>query len=323
MRYPKIANWLVFRQIAPNQWKVKDYLLDETCTMEDSLARFARKLDGKVNPYAIDPALSTEDVDEIIQILDENELLRYSRRIAVSAGTIYRTLWIPKGSGFLRILAFVSHTLLRHLWLPVFLLGTFLLWNNAPILGRDHMFLGNLAGLILGMLFHELGHGCACLSYGGRVFEFGVMLHHFLPGAYILLSMEPVKNRMKRVQIDAAGIQANLLLAGLLFLAAWRLPVWGGAFLCGAITNLLMAMLNLTLIEGFDGTEILSELLGAEDLIAAAKSAVWKKEKRRIWRKKGCLDNGTLAACYLITGLQIALPLLFIVNAAEVILWFL
>ncbi|WP_434309854.1 hypothetical protein [Hominifimenecus sp. rT4P-3] len=323
MRYPKIANWLVFRRIAPNQWEVKDYLLEETCTIGNGLARFARKLDGHVNPYAIDPTLDKEDVDEMLQILDENEMLRYSSRIAVSAGTVYRTLWIPKGSGFSRILAFANHMLLKYLWLPVFISGILLLWNRAPILGRDHMFLGSLAGVMLGMLFHELAHGCACLSYGGRVFELGVMLHHFLPGAYVLLSAEAIKNRMKRVQIDAAGIEANLMLAGLLFLAALQFPAWGGAFVCGAVTNILMAALNLTLIEGFDGAAILSELLGAEDLIADAKSIVWKRQKRRRWRKKGRLDNGMLAACYLITGVQIALPLLLLVNAAEVILWLL
>ncbi|MBR3818511.1 MAG: hypothetical protein IKJ41_05110 [Clostridia bacterium] len=37
-----------------------------------------------------------------------------------------------------------------------------------------------------GMVFHEVGHMFACLSYGGRFFEVGVITRFFFPRQYMI-----------------------------------------------------------------------------------------------------------------------------------------
>lgn len=54
MKYPFFSNWIAYKRI-PNQdaYFVKDFVLDTENIVSSEMMRFAKKLDGKTNPYSI------------------------------------------------------------------------------------------------------------------------------------------------------------------------------------------------------------------------------------------------------------------------------
>ncbi len=321
MKYPRINNWLIFEPVRQGSCRVTDCLYDEVFLLSGALARFAKQLDGKTDPYAVDPRLSWREVRSLLQALEENDLLRQDRILCKSLGTICLTLCIPRVTPLLRAAAFLINLLLNLLWLPLLLAGILLFWNRLPPLEGGSLVAGCLCGLLAGISLHELGHACACLAHRGRVFELGVMVQNFLPGAYVLMDIRTVKNRMARVQIYSAGVQMNLLLTGILLLLTIGVPAMSGAFFCAAVINAFLALLNLTFIEGLDGTAIISELIGAEDLVGSAKRALFSRKRRQRLMKKGAAGGAVLVLSALVLLLQLALPMIYCLNFAEVIQW--
>ena len=188
----------------------------------------------------------------------------------------------------------------------------------------DYVIVGSVAGMLIGLVMHELGHMFACLAYGGRVFEVGVMLQFlFMPGAYVLMNESKIKKRMRRVQVSAAGIEMNLLLTAIFLIISARFESLSGFFLGAAIQNVFLALLNLTLVDGFDGMAIMGELLGVENVISKARRITRFKFKRKKLEKDGISGKATIAVCYILRGIQIALPLIFALNIVGVITWFL
>lgn len=166
------------------------------------------------------------------------------------------------------------------------------------------------------MILHELSHIAACLSYGGRFYEFGIMTYYFFPGAYVMITFDNVKKRMKRVQILAAGIESNVLLAGVclcLLKTGW---INTTALLYGAFINVLLAVGNCSLIEGLDGMGICEELLG-KGFLKKAKLLLKDSRGRARLRKRGINGEITIIACYLIVILQILLPIFILINLVE------
>ena len=148
----------------------------------------------------------------------------------------------------------------------------------------------------------------------------GVMLmYRILPGAYVLLDVSTVKKRLQRIQINAAGVEMNFLLCGIFLVLGVVNPLLGGMFLNAAICNAFLGALNLTFIKGLDGAAILSNLLGVDDIIDRARRIVFNREARKRVIRKGSSGYATVAVCYMLFALQIALPTLLITNVLEII----
>ena len=75
----------------------------------------------------------------------------------------------------------------------------------------------------------------------------------------------------------------------------------------------------MTFIKGLDGTSIVSELLGTDELSDKARCVITDKKERWKLRKQGLSGYAVLFFCYLISILQIALPVLLVSNVLEVI----
>ena len=321
-RYPKISNALTYKR-AGDLVAVVDHLTDRRFTLGIRVVRYIRNLDGFTHPYQIPTALSRAEIDGIIRFLGENDLLRRGDTMRISWGTVLKTLWIPRRSLFLRIVAGISNALLVLFWLPVLVAGILLFGGRLDEIGFDWIWIGYMIGLLCGMLFHEMGHAFAGISYGARVFEMGVMVMYcILPGAYVLLDQTPVKKRWQRIQINAAGVEMNFLLCGVFLLLGAGIPSLGGMFLNAAICNGLMGALNLTFIKGLDGTAIMSDLFGTDNIIDRVKQVVCRREvrKRMIHQDPG--GYATVITCYLLFALQIALPILLVTNVLEVVACF-
>lgn len=322
-RYPKISNVLTYRRVDEHSFEVVNHLTDNKYVMGNKIVRYVRKLDGFTHPYKIQTPLGKEEIDNVIKFLDENDLIRHSDTVRDSFGTILTALWIPKRTTIFRPFARKVNTLLMFLWAPVLIAGIVLFAYNAEAVEFNGIWTGFFLGLFFGTLFHELGHFFAGVSYRARVFEMGVMLTNWiLPGAYVFMDGTRVKKRFQRIQIHAAGVEMNFLLCGVFLALGACFPLLGGVFLAAAICNGFLGLINLTFMDGLDGTSIVSDLLGVEDFVDCARNIVFNSEARE---KIICRDPGgyaTVAVCYILFVLQIVLPVILVSNVLEVVACF-
>lgn len=61
-----------------------------------------------------------------------------------------------------------------------------------------NILLGYGLGIGGGVICHEISHAIACLGYGGKFFEAGVMMKGIMPGAYVLIDDFGIKSRLKK-----------------------------------------------------------------------------------------------------------------------------
>lgn len=319
-KYPCISNTLSYRRIDTNSVEVIDHLTDNTFMLGIEITRYGRKLDGFTHPYKIPSVLNREERDEVLDFFDEYDLIRRSNNINISFGTKLKTLWIPKMTPILRAFAYISNALLLLSWFPVLICGIILFANKISYVNFDGLWIGYLIGLLFGLVCHELGHAFAAISYRARVFELGIMVMYcILPGAYVLMDRTVVKSRMQRIQIIAAGVETNFLLAGIFLIMGSIFPCFGGAFLNAAISNTFIGVFNLTFIKGLDGTSIMSELFGIDEIIGRAQKIVFNRRTRQRVIRHRKDGFAIVCMCYMLFVLQIALPILLITNILEVV----
>lgn len=323
MNKPILANWIRFKKISDNEYKIINLLYDEEIAADAYTVWFARQLNGKRNPYQIDRNKPKKDVALLLDELEAENIIRDKRFFSKFFLFLLVTVWQPKVTPNLRIVSFILNGLLLMSFLPLLVFSVFYFLNFTYDINLDYMTIGSVIGLIVGLVMHEMGHMISCLGYGGRVFEVGVMLQFLLmPGAYVLMNENNIKKRMRRVQVSAAGIEMNLVLTAMFLILSARIEVLSGFFLGAAIQNVFLAFLNLTFINGFDGMTIISELLGIEGLVDKAKRITKSKIRKESLRSNGISGKAIIAVCYAFRGIQVALPLLFALNVVGVVSWF-
>lgn len=257
----------------------------------------------------------------MLKQLIEHDLLRYGRSLDAGSGAHY-TLWFIKRNPLLKEVARLWNSLLMLSWLPVFIFGVLFFIRDLPIINTDCMWLGNILGIVFGVLLRELGHAFAELTYGARVFEIRIMINALLPGAYVLMYSQSVQSKMKRIQIYAAGVESNALFAGVCLLIACAIPYAGAFLLNAAIGNIILALVNITFGGGLDGVSILSELLGIENLVEDTKKVVLNRCIRRKLRSKGMPGYALIAVSIVVQILQITIPVIIGWNVVETITCF-
>lgn len=323
MSYPKLANWIRFKKISDKEYIVYDLMNNESLILDAYLVWFAGKLDGSVDPYTIDNRLTKNEVEHILSELKEKNVIRTGRLLNKSLVQVLFTLWQPKFTDIHRIIAFLLNGLLMISVLPLSVFSAYRFISDFNDLNADYIFWGMFTGVITGLIFHEFGHMISCLGYGGRVFEVGVGLQYLIPCAYVLINEKNIKNRLRRVQVSAAGVEMNLVLADICMLIAAKSQTVSGFLIGMIIQNILLAIVNLTFINGFDGMAIMNELLGVDNFVEKAKRLLKNKSKKKELAKSGFAGKATIAACYLIRSVQISLPLFVIVDVLGGILCFL
>lgn len=118
--------------------------------------------------------------------------------------------------------------------------------------------------------FHELGHGLAVKAWGGEVHETGITLLVFMPVPYIDGSAAwAFSDKRKRALVSAAGILAELFLAGL-GIIVW-VTVEPGlirdiALNVALICSISTLLFNANPLLRFDGYQVLSDLIEIPNL---------------------------------------------------------
>lgn len=315
--YPKMDRYLIFKRKADTV-EVSNEVYEMKWEMDIEAARFLHALDGKTDPYKISAYMSREEVNQLLEVFEDEWLLSDDDKIIpLGFGTALIPLWTPKITRWYRLIGSLWNKILLFCWIPVFICGIWIFlmqdwnesWNALGIVERCLI-------VIIGVALHELSHIAACLSYGGRFYELGIMTYCFFPGAYVMITFDNVKKRMKRVQISAAGIESNVLLAGVclcLLKTGW---INTAALLYGAFINVLLAVGNCSLIGDLDGMGICEELLGKGFLKKAILLLKDSRGRARL-RKRGINGEITIIACYLIVILQILLPMFILINLVD------
>lgn len=293
-KYPNLNSWVIVESESENTVHLRDLLFDEEYLFPAWIVGFIKKLDGKTDPYTIDSKLSRKVVDTIIQYLDEESLIYWGKWRHFGTGTITRPIIVVREKHYTRALARILNMVLACLWLPCLLTGG-IAFAHHPHIGDlsslQYYMVGVVIVLFAGLL-HELAHAMASFAYGGIVVEMGVQVMWVFPGFYVAMNNDPIPHRLQKIQTHAAGVEMNLLLAGVGLLLASKGGVLEGVSFVFAVINTVLGLLNLTFFDSFDGCKIMGDLMGDEDCIGVAKSIVFKQKKRRKVCRRGI--NGYL-----------------------------
>jgi len=316
MKYPKQNRYLKIKRVGTDQVEITNMLTGEVWKTDWEYARLLRALDGKTHPYHIYESMDRESVKGLIRDFKECGFLDNKKRVYPQGlGSVLFILWSPRIKKIDRLLAALWNRLLLWTWLPVFFYGVHILFEKEyPYVTGNQQPGGFLLLMLLGLVFHEFSHTCACLSYGGDFYCTGLTLQNFLPGAFVMIDYDDVKGRFRRVQINAAGIETNVLLTGILLclLKTGRFETY--TLWMGALLNFSLALFNATLIGGLDGMGIYTELLGCSHFLESARRVVFSRRKRYCLKMRGMNGKALIAACYIIIFLQLLLPLVLTLN---------
>ena len=323
--YPMLEAWTVIRPSDADCVRVINEITKESFIAENGkdYTGFISALDGKTDPFDIPSCYTYDERLEILDELSQYTVLRNGRWLRKTFTEMeYALLIFHKHGGNHRIFR-VLNRLLYLLFLPILVCG-FMIYYESGVEINALSIPGLICGMLLGAIMHESAHACAALAYGGKVYEIGVRLSClFMPGAYIVDSSDDHLAPEKRIQLFAAGIEMNAILAGLLFIHTALFPGLADFFFSMAGANAGLILLNLTIIGGYDGCGILSVLFNkkANIIEEAAMDSISNKRKRAFLLSKGISGRLTLYCYCVMLLVQMALPVFFLLTVLEVISW--
>lgn len=318
MDYPMFANYAVTRKKKDNHYEIENILNESQFRISEYMWQFASQLDGYTDPYEI-KGYSEEEADRLIDELDSYSLLRRSNVLDKSLLGILYTISYPEVTPKRRFYAYIRNFVLLVSWLPVLIAGTYAYFTHSVDFDTGLYLLGSLCGVALGLFLHESAHAAATMAYDGKYLEMGIMFSLLTPGAYVLIDTKNIKSRLKNAQINAAGIEMNFLLTGISLLLAARFEILGGFFIGIALNNALLALFNLSLINGLDGAHILCNLFGSDNLFENAKKALWNKRCRQKLMKEGISGYAFIASGAVLSIFQLLLPVLYLTYIIEIV----
>ena len=336
MKYPIFSNWITYKKVPrTGQYHIKNHITEEELMVSAEDMRFAKQLDGKTDPYALWPYMKKKEIDRRVEELDDSGLIRMDRGV-LRLGAVSRIITIARLKDRKKNKAVyqTSNIFVMLFFLPVFIAGLYavaVLFDNgyaAPTdswiydLYRHHTMPFLITALILGSIaggiFHEFGHANACRAYGGKVLEYGVALDMF-PGLYTLMVYSEKTTRMQKVQILLAGIETNLLIAGLALLFVILAPAYFQVWFVIGFVNAMMAMINMLAIEGLDGVKTMLLLVGMEESDYELIRSVLKSRRSRERLMRGGVNGWIkLIILYMIYYMNY---LYLILIAVEILNW--
>ena len=138
--------------------------------------------------------------------------------------------------------------------------------------------------VIIIKIIHEFAHAYTAKIHGVRVRSMGIAFIVFFPRLFTDITDSWRLRRRQRLQIDSAGIVAELIIGGIAALI-W-VNIQPGAASSIAYYIFTVSVINTVLVNGnpfirYDGYYILSDIIGIDNLLQRATAYT-----RRLWRKK-------------------------------------
>ena len=312
MRHEKLIDTLLYKRLDESRYKVKNIENDEIFELGVNIVSFMNKLDGKTDPFMINTCLSDFEIEEVLDFLWANELVTKKKLKKVGFLSYGIPFFKVKATQKMRIVSRLLNSLLMIFFVPVFIAGLYAVKDIYSMVDKNDFsyLLGLYVGIASGVIVHECGHAIAGLGYNAHLFTCGIMIG-ITPGAFVELDDEHIKSSLKKAQISAAGIEMNLLLCGLSMVC---MCFNSARSLLGAIalSNLLLASVNLLPIIGVDGSQIINKLVG-EDLILYSDILITDKSflSHSFSNVRGLAE---ICSCVLTLLSQISYPILIIAN---------
>lgn len=312
MKYPKTIDTLLYKRLDESSYKVKNAETGEIFELGRAIVSFMNKLDGKTDPFMINTCLSDFEIEEILDFLWNNELITKKELKKIGFLSYGIPFFKVKTTQKMRIVSRLLNFLLMIFFVPVFIAGLYAVKDIYSMVDKNDFsyLLGLYVGIASGVIVHECGHAIAGLGYNAHLFTCGIMIG-ITPGAFVELDDEHIKSSLKKAQISAAGIEMNLLLCGLSMVC---MCFNSARSLLGAIalSNLLLASVNLLPIIGVDGSQIINKLVG-EDLILYSDILITDKSflSHSFSNVRGLAE---ICSCVLTLLSQISYPILIIAN---------
>lgn len=136
-------------------------------------------------------------------------------------------------------------------------------------------------GFFLSIAAHEFGHLLALASFGYDIYDAGILLLGIIPmGAYVAHNEKQQTSRRAKIQIALAGIEMNILLAGLFFIVSAYAGVYSEMLVIIGCLNIALALLNIIPAHGLDGELALSALFGVDSIYEIAKRNIFNAKLR-------------------------------------------
>lgn len=269
--YPQLKSYFQYTKIEDDLYDVDDLVSGDAWTVNYETVRFLKAIEQRRSLLKTFPEYSVDELKETLGKLQEWGFVGKMKRFHVEGiGNFRLTIWRPKHKRY--TMAKIWNSILLFSFLPVSLFSWYS-WKYIKIWiqyqeNSEQSFHIEFAifGMVLMMFFHELAHMNAGIAYGAKTYEMGIFLYRFLPGAYVLMEENTIKNWRKRVQINLAGVEANLFFSGIFIWLIVLFPKMYLTFYYIAVINIALAVINLLYAGGLDGMHIL-EVIWKNDRI--------------------------------------------------------
>lgn len=326
-KYPMKSNWISYVRNKEGNYTVHNHVLDDDIEMTRDEIELLEMLDGKKNPCEIlrqEFGMTRRDAENYVDDLTCHGVLRQGN--SVFGMLSMRTLIKIYDSSKYQEVAIILLGLIMVSFIPVMCIGcrsayrVFVEYNLLNYSRKDGpVWLGIVIGIIVGLILHEINHAIACCAFGGPVMEFGISFNG-IPAAYTLLDYKKV-SRWGQVITDLVGVVANLMVSAISVIIIYNLGVYINVFTMIAAVNLELALVNLLFIEGIDGCNAISKLLGPSDIYENC-SVFMKKLKFKASKTAVSESDKTVANMFRIFRLgKLIYPILILFNLCVVWGW--
>lgn len=199
----------------------------------------------------------------------------------------------------------------------IFAISIYLMKSTSAVTGYQFNWWLYYSLLVFSLALHEVGHLVAGLAYGYKISDTGILLLGIIPiGAYVAHENKKDASRSEKVQFALAGVEMNLLIAGICLLMAIQHYSLSLVLVSVANINVVFAGINLLPALGLDGESALSAVFGVNSISEVANKCLLNKKRRQRLLRSGffgyacyCVFAFTLiskAILWLLIGLEIA-----------------
>lgn len=164
----------------------------------------------------------------------------------------------------------------------IFAMSVYMMASNGEDSGYRFNWWLYYSLIVCSLALHEAGHLIAGLAYGYKISDTGILLFGIIPiGAYVAHEDKKDATKAEKIQFALAGVEVNLLIAGICLLLAMQYYQWSLTMLSVANVNIVLAGINLLPASGLDGESALSAVCGVNSISEVAKKWLTNKKRRQ------------------------------------------
>ena len=177
----------------------------------------------------------------------------------------------------------------------IFAIGVYLMKSSCTDIGYHFSWWLYYGLFVCSLALHEVGHLIAGLAYGYKISDTGILLLGIIPiGAYVAHEDKKDASRSEKVQFALAGVEMNLLIAGICLLMAMHYYSLSLVLVSVANINVVLAGINLLPASALDGESALSAVCGVNSISKVAQKWLLNKKRRQKLLRSGFYGY----ACY-------------------------